>query len=157
MDKLTETAINELLNTEIWSSNLYLALQLYFKQQDMPILASWLNTQMRRQKMKRIFALSEFLMCHDGMVSLQSLEFEAPQWENPTEALNTLLEHERYMAAQIRAFLKLVRVQIEDSDFRQQVQDLYGEESSMSNLFFELARLLSREWQRRLPYDIDWP
>ena len=45
MDKRIEYAMNTLINTEIWSTNLYLSLQVYFEGQQLPILASWLSAQ----------------------------------------------------------------------------------------------------------------
>ncbi len=37
--------MNELINTEIWSTGLYLSLQVYFEDERLPILSSWLNSQ----------------------------------------------------------------------------------------------------------------
>ena len=45
MDKRIENAMNELINTEIWSTGLYLSLQVYFEDERLPILSSWLNSQ----------------------------------------------------------------------------------------------------------------
>ncbi len=39
MDKRIENAMNELINTEIWSTGLYLSLQVYFEDERLPILA----------------------------------------------------------------------------------------------------------------------
>lgn len=36
--------MNELINTEIWSTGLYLSLQVYFEDERLPILSSWLNS-----------------------------------------------------------------------------------------------------------------
>lgn len=44
MDKRIENAMNELINTEIWSTGLYLSLQVYFEDERLPILSSWLNS-----------------------------------------------------------------------------------------------------------------
>ena len=37
MDKRIENAMNELINTEIWSTGLYLSLQVYFEDERLPI------------------------------------------------------------------------------------------------------------------------
>ena len=39
MDKRIENAMNELINTEIWSTGLYLSLQVYFEDERLPILS----------------------------------------------------------------------------------------------------------------------
>ena len=36
MDKRIENAMNELINTEIWSTGLYLSLQVYFEDETVP-------------------------------------------------------------------------------------------------------------------------
>ena len=54
MDKRIEYAMNTLINTEIWSTNLYLSLQVYFEGQQLPILASWLSAQAQDTIMKEV-------------------------------------------------------------------------------------------------------
>ena len=38
IDKRIESTMNELINAEIWSTNLYLSLQVYFESEQLPIL-----------------------------------------------------------------------------------------------------------------------
>jgi ferritin len=45
MDKKIEEVVNEQLNTELWSCNLYIAFQVYFEKQELPVLALWLKNQ----------------------------------------------------------------------------------------------------------------
>ena len=59
MDKRIEEVVNEQLNTEIWSSGLYMAFQVYFQEQEMPILSSWLDMQVHK-KGERIRKMSVF-------------------------------------------------------------------------------------------------
>ena len=151
MDKQIENAINDLLNTEVWSSNLYLALQVYFEEQDMPILASWLKIQ-ERKKSKKIHELRKLLLRDDGMLTLHEQTFEAPEWMSLTDALNTLLTHEQYMAAQTQSFLTLAENQ-EDPSLYKLALLWQEDDDGLSNIFAELAHLLNREWKRkRLPF-----
>ena len=53
MDKRIEYAVNELINAELWSANLYLSLQVYFEEQQLAELASWVNLQ-SQDNMSRI-------------------------------------------------------------------------------------------------------
>ena len=61
MDKSIEEVVNEQLNNEIWSSGVYMAFQLYFSEQGMPMLSSWLEIQVRK-KGECIRRMSEYLL-----------------------------------------------------------------------------------------------
>lgn len=50
MDKKIEEVVNERLNTELWSCNLYIAFQVYFEKQELPVLALWLKIKDRRKQ-----------------------------------------------------------------------------------------------------------
>ena len=64
MDKRIENAMNELINTEIWSTGLYLSLQVYFEDERLPILSSWLNSQ-AQDNMNKVYQMMNRI-CHDG-------------------------------------------------------------------------------------------
>lgn len=68
MDKRIEEVVNEQLNTELWSSNLYTAFQIYFEEQELPVLALWLKTQ-GQKKADRMQKLTAFLLRERGTVS----------------------------------------------------------------------------------------
>lgn len=50
--------MNELINAELWSANLYLSLQVYFEEQQLAELASWVNLQ-PQDNMSRICRMIE--------------------------------------------------------------------------------------------------
>ena len=64
MDKRIENAMNELINTEIWSTGLNLSLQVYFEDERLPILSSWLNSQ-AQDNMNKVYQMMNRI-CHDG-------------------------------------------------------------------------------------------
>ena len=66
MDKRIEYAMNTLINTEIWSTNLYLSLQVYFEGQQLPILASWLSAQ-AQDNMGKVYQMMNRIY-HEGAV-----------------------------------------------------------------------------------------
>ena len=149
MDKLTETATNEMLNTELWSSSLHIELQNYLEVEKLPMFASWLDAQIKI-KMKRFCRLSRILLKCGGSLSLQRFTCSPHNWRSPLIALNTLLEHERYMEKQIQSFLVLA----ENSDniyFATHVIRIYEHETRVSDIFLELLRLFAYEWKHRLP------
>ena len=64
IDKRIESTMNELINAEIWSTNLYLSLQVYFESEQLPILSFWLNTQAQDNMNKSLS--NDELIYHNG-------------------------------------------------------------------------------------------
>ena len=56
--------IRDRINTEIWSTGLYLSLQVYFEDERLPILSSWLNSQ-AQDNMNKVYQMMNRI-CHDG-------------------------------------------------------------------------------------------
>ena len=100
MDKRIEYAMNTLINTEIWSTNLYLSLQVYFEGQQLPILASWLSAQ-AQDNMGKVYQMMNRIYHEGGAVTIHEIRRDIRQWPTPLAALNTLLEHEQYISRQI--------------------------------------------------------
>lgn len=101
MDKRIEYAMNTLINTEIWSTNLYLSLQVYFEGQQLPILASWLSAQ-AQDNMGKVYQMMNRIYHEGGAVTIHEIRRDIRQWPTPLAALNTLLEHEQYIPSDIR-------------------------------------------------------
>ncbi|WP_075555565.1 ferritin-like domain-containing protein [Parabacteroides timonensis] len=148
MDKQIENAMNRLINAEIWSTNLYLSLQVYFEEQQLPVLASWLNAQ-AQENMNKAYQLMNRIY-HDGSaVTIHEIKRESQQWLTPLAALNTLLEHEQHIFWQISDFHVLC--QLVAPSIYPFVKDLYTKRIYVSSAFIELLRILSVEYKRRLP------
>ena len=87
MDKRIENAMNELINTEIWSTGLYLSLQVYFEDERLPILSSWLNSQ-AQDNMNKVYQMMNRI-CHDGgCVAINEMKRDTHEWTTPLNALN---------------------------------------------------------------------
>lgn len=151
MDKKIERVVNEQLNAEIWSFGLYLAIQVYFKSQQMPMLASWLDMQVRR-KLERIRKISEFLLSEGCVVSFNEQTCKVEQWQSPMLALDALFAHEQYFYRQVADFLNWIRG-VNDLSLRCLAFDLYAGEMHISDFVVELLKILTKEWRRRLPLE----
>ena len=88
MDKRIEYAMNTLINTEIWSTNLYLSLQVYFEGQQLPILASWLSAQ-AQDNMGKVYQMMNRIYHEGGAVTIHEIRRDIRQWPTPLAALNT--------------------------------------------------------------------
>lgn len=136
MDKRIEYAMNTLINTEIWSTNLYLSLQVYFEGQQLPILASWLSAQ-AQDNMGKVYQMMNRIYHEGGAVTIHEIRRDIRQWPTPLAALNTLLEHEQYINT--------------DSSIHSFIKGLYTKRIYVSTAFMELLRILAMEYERRLP------
>ena len=148
MDKRIEYAMNTLINTEIWSTNLYLSLQVYFEGQQLPILTSWLSAQ-AQDNMGKVYQMMNRIYHEGGAVTIHEIRRDIRQWPTPLAALNTLLEHEQYISRQISELHVLC--QNTDSSIHSFIKGLYTKRIYVSTAFMELLRFLAMEYERRLP------
>lgn len=148
MDKRIEYAMNTLINTEIWSTNLYLSLQVYFEGQQLLILASWLSAQ-AQDNMGKVYQMMNRIYHEGGAVTIHEIRRDIRQWPTPLAALNTLLEHEQYISRQISELHVLC--QNTDSSIHSFIKGLYTKRIYVSMAFMELLRILAMEYERRLP------
>lgn len=148
MDKRIEYAMNTLINTEIWSTNLYLSLQVYFEGQQLLILASWLSAQ-AQDNMGKVYQMMNRIYHEGGAVTIHEIRRDIRQWPTPLAALNTLLEHEQYISRQISELHVLC--QNTDSSIHSFIKGLYTKRIYVSTAFMELLRILAMENERRLP------
>lgn len=151
MDKRIEDVVNEQLNNEIWSFGIYMAFQLYFSGQGMPMLSSWLGMQVQK-KTERIGRITAYLLSGGGEVSLKGQVFSPQDILEPMAALEAFFSHEQYFHRQVNDFLNWVR-QVDDSSLRCLAFDLYADEVNVSDFFVELLRILAKEWRRMLPLE----
>lgn len=141
--------MNELINAEIWSTNLYLSLQVYFEEQQLPILGSWLNAQ-AQENMDRTFQVMSRICCGNGCVAINEIKREAQKWETALDALNHLIKHEQYMHGVITSLLTLAHnVDYPSYTF---MRKLYEDRIYVSTVFIELLHILAEEGGRRLTW-----
>lgn len=142
MNEKIEQAINEQINNEIWSANLYLSLQAYFERQQLTILSFWLGLQ-AQSNMERVYKMLQQLYSHGGYVTIDKICRKPENWISPQIALNKLIEHERYMAEQIRCLLFLS--QHIDTSLYMFINQLYSHRVYVTNIFMELLHILAKE------------
>ena len=152
MDKRIEYAVNELINAELWSANLYLSLQVYFEEQQLAELASWVNLQ-SQDNMIRICRMIESIYRSKGSVLIREMKRDAWDWNNTLHALNELINHEKYMAEQIE--ILLVLTENVDVAFHAFVREIYLQKRFTSRIFIELLHIFTQEKRWRLPLNID--
>ena len=73
MDERIESTMNELINAEIWSTNLYLSLQVYFEGEQLPILSAWLNAQ-AQDNMNKTYQMMHRIYHNEGCVMIREIK-----------------------------------------------------------------------------------
>lgn len=114
MDKRIEYAMNTLINTEIWSTNLYLSLQVYFEGQQLPILASWLSAQ-AQDNMGKVYQMMNRIYHEGGAVTIHEIRRDIRQWPTPLAALNTCLNMNNIYPVRYPNFTYYARIRIHPS------------------------------------------
>ena len=136
IDKRIESTMNELINAEIWSTNLYLSLQVYFESEQLPILSSWLNTQ-AQDNMNKVYQMMSWIYHNGGCVAINEIKRDVQKWQAPVSALNELIEHERYMSRLVSILLILCRnVDASSNSF---INRLYSDRIYLSTALLELS------------------
>ena len=127
IDKRIESTMNELINAEIWSTNLYLSLH-----------------------MNKVYQMMSWIYHNGGCVAINEIKRDVQKWQAPLSALNELIEHERYMSRLVSILLILCRnVDASSNSF---INRLYSDRIYLSTALLELLRILAQENVRRLPY-----
>lgn len=143
-----ETAMNHLINTEIWSANQYLALQIYFERQQMPVLSHWLWMQ-ARNSIERISRMASLLYRLGKSTVIQQTSHTPCAWQTPVEALDRIISLERQMDRHISAAIRLA--ELEDTEACLALNRLYTRRFYVTHIFLEILHIFSGELRRRLP------
>lgn len=98
--KEIENALNEQINAEMWSAYLYLAMSLDFDNKGRKGFANWFRIQYQEEQAHSL-ALIDYVVARGGRVELKPIAEVPTSWENPREAFNATLNHEKKVTAMI--------------------------------------------------------
>jgi len=79
LDKKMETAINNQLNAELYSSYLYLSMSAYFQSINLPGFANWMRVQ-AQEELVHAMKFYDFINERGGRVTLQQIEGPPTEW-----------------------------------------------------------------------------
>lgn len=139
-DKM-QKAINGQINKELFSSYLYMAMSMFYDQEDLTGAASWMRVQ-ALEELTHAEKLMNYVNERGGLVELEALEKPQVKWETPLDAFRAALEHERFISASINGLVKLAREEddyMSDNFLQWFVAEQVEEEASVS----EVIRMFS--------------
>ena len=87
ISKKMQEALNEQVNAEMYSSNLYLAMSAYFESIDLPGFANWMRIQAKEEDthVQKIF---DYIIERGGRAAVGAIKKPQAEWKSPLDAFN---------------------------------------------------------------------
>lgn len=105
-------ALNEQINAEMWSSNLYLSISIHFKVLGLDGCSHWSRKQ-SLEELEHAYQLIDFSVQRGGQVTIGPINSVPTAWGNMTEIFEHIYKHETYVSELID---KLVDVASAEKD-----------------------------------------
>ncbi|MCH5325886.1 MAG: ferritin, partial [Duncaniella sp.] len=101
-----QSALNEQVNAELFSSYLYLSMSLHFEAEGLKGISNWFYIQWQEEQAHaRIFM--NYINARGGRVELKAIDAVPTSWTDPTDAFKATLEHEQKVTALINSLYTL--------------------------------------------------
>lgn len=112
-----ESALNEQINRELYSSYLYLAMSAYCETQNLPGTANWLRLQ-SREEYEHAMRIYEYILDRGGKIALKSIAQPPADFGSPVKIFEQTLEHEKFISDKINALYAMAQ---QENDYPTQV------------------------------------
>ncbi len=111
-DRLQD-AINQQINSEMYSAHLYLSMAAYFETLSLTGFAHWMRLQFEEET-SHALKLFDYVNDRDGRVTLHAIEQPPVEFESPHSVMRMALEHERLVTDMIN---NLYTLAISENDY----------------------------------------
>lgn len=95
-------AFNDQINKEFYSEYLYLAMKVYFQEQNLMGFVNWFNVQVQEEHAHAI-GMFDYLNERGGAIQLMAIDKPAVEGSNPIEIFEQVLKHEEFVTSRINA------------------------------------------------------
>jgi ferritin len=101
-----QKAINDQIQAEMGSANIYLSMAACFHSAGMDGMAKWMHVQVKEEN---IHAMKFFgyIVDRGGRVEIGAIEKPPFEWSSPLEAFKAAYKHEQYITGRINSLMKL--------------------------------------------------
>lgn len=133
-----QDAINAQVNAEMWSSNLYLSMSLYFSKEGYDGFAKWMKAQ-SIEEMEHAYDMIDYVIKRGGVAKVGAIDAVPSEWKSPLDAFEETFKHECKVSEMINGvvavasaekdnatqdfFWKYVREQVEEEATAQSIVD----------------------------------
>jgi ferritin len=104
MDKKMLEILNEQINKEMYSANLYLSMNAYFTSKNLPGFANYMRVQYQ-EEMSHALKLFDYLLERGERAILTKIEAVKIEWEGPIDVLEDTYKHEQFITQSINNVL----------------------------------------------------
>lgn len=108
-----QKAVNDQIAAELWSSNLYLQMSYYLKNQGWDGFAHWLRVHAEEER-EHATRMADYMTDRGGAVKLQMINVVPEGWGTVAEVFEHSLEQEKMVSKMID---RIVLLAIEEQDF----------------------------------------
>ncbi len=112
LTKKLSDAFNEQIKAEMWSSNLYLSMAVYFMDAGLDGCAHWMKKQ-TAEELEHAHKLIDYAVKRGGKVIVSQIDAVPAQWDNPQAVFEQVYKHECHVSALID---QLMDVAIAEND-----------------------------------------
>ncbi len=141
--KEMQDAINDQINAEMFSANLYLSMATWFDSEDLPGFSNWMRCQYMEETMHAM-KFYNFVDERGGKGEIKALEAPDTTWNSYVEAFEAVVKHEEYISDRINKLVTLSR-KIEDyateNFLMWYVTEQVEEEDTANQILVKLKRL----------------
>ncbi len=106
MNPEIQEAINKQINTELFSSYLYLSMSAYFEFKDLPGMASWMRVQ-AEEEVGHATKFLDFVKERRGRVILTGIGSPKTDWASPLDVFEDAFKHECGISARIDSLVDI--------------------------------------------------
>lgn len=110
--KKIETAINEQINMEMWSANLYLSMSAYFNTIGLQGFANWMRIQYLEEK-DHALKFFDYVNSRGGKIKIDAIKSVPTTWKNTLDVFEETLKHECIVTSLIN---NLMEIAIKEKD-----------------------------------------
>lgn len=104
--KKLQDAINEQINAEMWSANLYLSMSFYFEKEGLSGSAAWMKKQYQ-EEMEHACKLADYLIKRGGVAEVKGINVVPTGWGTPLEIFEHVYKHECHVSEMINTLVDL--------------------------------------------------
>ena len=105
-----ESALNNQMNREFYSSHLYLSMAAYFESLNLKGLAHWMRIQ-SQEEYGHAMKFYGHLIERGGKVTLQPIETPPSKWESPEKLFKDAYQHEQKVTKSINDLVELAKAE----------------------------------------------
>ncbi len=100
LSKKLQDAINEQINIEMWSANLYLSMSVFFAKKGFNGFAAWMKAQ-SKEELGHAYSMMDYVIKREGTVTVGMINVVPTGWGTPLDVFESVFKHEVHISGLI--------------------------------------------------------